>query len=122
MELFEFLLLFQSLKVALFVIAFFIFALILILRSKASANRRDKSKDVIKTLSVFKYHALMESQQETDLECTICFCEYADDDIVTKLKCNDKHIFHKDCLTQWIATGKNTCPICRATIDDSVRM
>ena len=64
-----------------------------------------------------KYHALI--SDEPDLECSICFTEYAPDDLVTHLKCNDKHIFHKDCLSQWIIQGKNSCLICRAAIDES---
>jgi hypothetical protein len=41
--------------------------------------------------------------------CSICL-EYVDKE--SKItECN--HIFHKNCIYQWINTNKNTCPLCR---------
>lgn len=37
-------------------------------------------------------------------------------DELTELKC--KHYFHHECLATWIKQGKNTCPQCRADIED----
>lgn len=113
-------LLMGTLKLVLFGVVIVVILVILILKRIKKRTRLSQSQGVIRSLVSFKYHALMESQSETDVECTICFSEYQNDDLVAKLKCNEKHIFHKECLTQWIATGKNSCPICRAAIDSSV--
>lgn len=45
--------------------------------------------------------------------CPICLCpvpEY----MATKTSCN--HVFHNDCLDQWIKYDKHTCPMCRKNI------
>ena len=42
-------------------------------------------------------------------ECSICFDEFKDNELLKQLKCS--HIFHKECLSQWLLNEKN-CPIC----------
>ncbi|KAJ5666274.1 uncharacterized protein N7477_008722 [Penicillium maclennaniae] len=44
--------------------------------------------------------------------CLICLSDYEVADEVRELnKC--KHVFHKDCIDQWLTTGRNSCPLCR---------
>ncbi|KAH8691249.1 hypothetical protein BGW36DRAFT_304662 [Talaromyces proteolyticus] len=44
--------------------------------------------------------------------CLICLSEYEAADEVRQLsKC--KHIYHKECIDQWLTTGRNSCPLCR---------
>lgn len=44
--------------------------------------------------------------------CLICLSDYEVAEEVRKLaKC--KHMFHKDCIDQWLTTGRNSCPLCR---------
>nr|XP_021148291.1 E3 ubiquitin-protein ligase Praja-2 isoform X2 [Columba livia] len=43
-------------------------------------------------------------------QCTICFCEYVKDEIITELPCH--HWFHKSCVTRWLQES-GTCPVCR---------
>ena len=52
--------------------------------------------------------------------CAICMEEYAADDMITPLSCDNKHYFHTNCVEQWIEQGKNTCPLCRQDIDKDV--
>ena len=42
-------------------------------------------------------------------QCGICMDSFFDGEMVKKLPCG--HIYHKDCLSQWIQT-KNNCPFC----------
>lgn len=53
-----------------------------------------------------------EDDQEEDetFDCTICLTEVSDGDCVGVLKCS--HIFHVDCLHQWIKR-RNVCPLCQ---------
>ena len=41
--------------------------------------------------------------------CSICLCDYDEDDEVVVLPC--QHLFHDDCLNQWIANHYK-CPLC----------
>lgn len=50
--------------------------------------------------------------------CTICYEDFKPGDQVTQLKCNEAHLFHTDCIIEWISRGENTCPLCRADIDN----
>lgn len=44
--------------------------------------------------------------------CLICLVDYETGNECRKLvKCN--HIFHKDCIDEWLTTGRNSCPLCR---------
>ena len=79
-------------------------------------RRRDLSLGIIRGIASVKFSALM-NQGESDEECSICFEAYANEDLVSKLECNSRHIFHKECLAAWVRTGKNSCPTCRAPIN-----
>ena len=50
--------------------------------------------------------------------CSICISPIDRDNSKQILKCG--HYFHHDCVTRWIDEGKNTCPICRSLIDDTI--
>jgi len=45
--------------------------------------------------------------------CLVCLCDYEIGEEARKLaKCG--HLFHKECIDQWLTTGRNSCPLCRA--------
>ena len=56
-------------------------------------------------------------------ECAICLDEFAknEDREIAELNCNNKHIFHLDCIKKWVETN-DICPMCREPIlkDDQV--
>ncbi|RHZ45940.1 RING-H2 finger protein [Aspergillus thermomutatus] len=44
--------------------------------------------------------------------CLICLSDYeAAEELRQLTKC--KHVFHRDCIDQWLTTGRNSCPLCR---------
>lgn len=44
--------------------------------------------------------------------CLICLSDYEAAEEVRQLaKC--KHLYHKDCIDEWLTTGRNSCPLCR---------
>ena len=47
-------------------------------------------------------------------DCMICMMEVKKDDIILDIEC--KHIFHKDCLFEYLNTYNHICPICRKDI------
>lgn len=54
----------------------------------------------------------VESGQET--ECTVCACLLKSGEKAKVLRCG--HGFHGECLVPWLKL-KNSCPVCRKTID-----
>jgi peroxin-10 len=50
-------------------------------------------------------------------DCAICMESFKDNDgkLVAELNCNEKHIFHADCIAEWVEK-KNECPLCRQPI------
>jgi hypothetical protein len=52
-------------------------------------------------------------------ECIICFEEFSKtpDKQLVELNCNNKHIFHLECIQKWISNPENkSCPLCREDI------
>ncbi|KAB8349762.1 hypothetical protein FH972_023776 [Carpinus fangiana] len=45
-------------------------------------------------------------------KCLVCLCDFSVREVVRRLnKC--KHLFHQECIDQWLTTGRNACPLCR---------
>ena len=60
-----------------------------------------------------------EKDQVDAAACSICLLEFSpDSDLeVVELACNEKHIFHRNCLADWVKSGNRTCPLCRQYIE-----
>ncbi|ETI27514.1 hypothetical protein G647_09705 [Cladophialophora carrionii CBS 160.54] len=44
--------------------------------------------------------------------CLICLADYEVSEEVRRLdKC--KHVYHRECIDEWLTTGRNSCPMCR---------
>jgi len=42
----------------------------------------------------------------------ICLCDYEAAEEVRQLgKC--RHLYHRECIDEWLTTGRNSCPLCR---------
>lgn len=48
-----------------------------------------------------------------DGTCALCIDEYEVGDMVVWSGLECPHVFHKECLMQWLSKGKKRCPICR---------
>ena len=53
------------------------------------------------------------AEEEELPQCTVCLCEYEDEEIIMRLPC--MHEFHDDCIKMWTQTH-TTCPICRVSL------
>ncbi|XP_017795984.1 PREDICTED: uncharacterized protein LOC108577352 [Habropoda laboriosa] len=56
----------------------------------------------------------VENGEDAIEKCTICLSEFEDCETVRRLPC--MHLFHIDCVDQWLCTNKR-CPICRVDIE-----
>ncbi len=55
-------------------------------------------------------------QLNREKECSVCLAEFKEQDKV--VQCKNKHVFHEECLSDWIKTGANIgCPVCRVEIE-----
>ena len=53
---------------------------------------------------------------KADIEtCVICQMDFKDDEEIAELNCNDKHIFHSECIKEWL-THQMICPTCRKPV------
>lgn len=48
--------------------------------------------------------------------CAVCLAEYNKKDSVIKTNCSTMHVFHTECLQEWIKMKAN-CPLCRENLD-----
>ena len=55
-----------------------------------------------------------EKDKEVD-SCVICLEEFNDQSQVAELNCSNKHIFHVNCLQEWVAKY-DVCPMCREKV------
>jgi hypothetical protein len=75
-------------------------------------------EDVKVTLSQDEFEKLDKVTNKSELEnkqCNICLEDLKEDDIIKegliKLKCN--HIYHTDCIKEWLTKQSTKCPSCR---------
>ncbi|XP_055946355.1 E3 ubiquitin-protein ligase Arkadia-like isoform X2 [Argiope bruennichi] len=83
-------------------------------------NRGASQSTIERNTLPHKYKKIMKcNENEDNLEkCTICLCEFEDDEDVRRLPC--MHLFHIECVDQWLTTNKR-CPICRVDIEDHLK-
>ena len=86
----------------------------------------DNMEDVKVTLTKEQFDKLFSetvqenNKQNYESECNICMDEYKLKDVVVKLGC--KHLFHKDCIYNWLCNERVTCPVCRKDTRDDLNM
>ena len=56
-----------------------------------------------------------DSEKENSVMCAICLEEFTHGEEVDVLPCDDNHIFHVDCIAQWLES-QTVCPVCRSII------
>ena len=85
----------------------------------------DDLQDIKVTLSKSDFNKLEKIQLNNknlidflNSQCNICMEEYKIDDHITKLKC--RHLFHKECIKDWLCKEKISCPVCRMDVREMV--
>lgn len=79
------------------------------------SNNRGATQDVIETSTLpYKFKSVMKCEENVLEKCTICLCDFEDNEDVRRLPC--MHLFHIVCVDQWLHNNKR-CPICRVDIE-----
>ena len=64
------------------------------------------------SISYFSYEDVSLEDDEDSEMCAVCICPYEEGDIrVFSKHCS--HVFHKECIFEWLIKGRNECPCCR---------
>ena len=82
-------------------------------------NWEAANNNVLSRLAVQKFGGLVNRNEDDTKSCVICYDDFTEQDDVTTLPCNAKHIFHKDCIKKWLE-NKNTCPLCNVEISEEL--
>lgn len=73
------------------------------------------SKEEIQSLEVKKYKEYVAVIDRGDIDCSICYEKYEDEDEVRVMNCAGDHAFHKTCIDKWLVKS-NRCPQCNLSI------
>lgn len=69
--------------------------------------------EILNSLNRTKYLGHHDSM---GLTCAICWSDFKDNEVVTPLSCDNRHLYHTVCIEAWIKKGNNSCPLCRKQI------
>ena len=61
---------------------------------------------------------LDEDKKKFAPHCIVCYADFKDEDQLSELACDDRHIFHTECIQKWLETDLR-CPICKKDVDGS---
>ena len=84
---------------------------------RAHSNRRKKQLTkhyLIKSMPSIAFNKKLFKDENMILdECLICMEEFKEgEDYVTPLACDARHMYHSDCIEQWLKND-NSCPFCK---------
>jgi len=66
-------------------------------------------KHIVEEMDIVTLADLTENEKETG--CAICQDQYDDENVTIRLLCG--HVFHKECVQEWLTKFFDTCPLCR---------
>ena len=90
-----------------------------VLFSTKNLSDFDKKKDnLFLEMDQYQYKHIQKYDSRKETECAICLEEFKRNDIIKEFY-NCKHIFHKDCLKDWLKRS-NTCPLCKHDLTEDI--
>jgi len=83
-------------------------------------TRRGMSEETIDavTTEVLGPKEEREQQENAQMTCMVCLCDFETGDEVKRLPCN--HTFHSACVSEWLRRSCE-CPICKLNVDRHIR-
>lgn len=82
-----------------------------------TVSNNEEYEDVKVTISEKEFNNLKCEKivsNENERECNICIDSYKEGDDIVYLPC--EHVFHKECIYNWLVKEKVNCPICRCDV------
>ena len=77
-----------------------------------------KKHDLFLEMDEYQYKHIQKYESRKETECAICLETFKGIDIIKAFyKC--EHIFHKDCLKNWLKRS-NVCPLCKHDLTEDI--
>ena len=80
-------------------------------------NVENNSPGAILERNRIKFTALEKNSHEYTYDCCSICLQESQESQEQIIKTNCHHIFHLNCLSNWVNQNKKTCPICRNTME-----
>ncbi|CAD8053099.1 unnamed protein product [Paramecium primaurelia] len=112
----------QYFKTFVLVLLWIVFSPVLICYEiyKCCKRRKEQNlekKKILKDLKEILYDQSKDHMENTD--CAICMQILQNQEKVIVLSCSEKHVFHTDCIVDWLKLNLN-CPLCRKQVIDEI--
>ena len=90
---------------------------------KSQQQRRLRQQQLISRFSIAKtvigrnkkLFSLLSAKAKESETCIICMSEFKESDEVSELNCDERHVFHAECIEKWLQTQLK-CPICKREV------
>ena len=83
-----------------------------------SSDFDKKKQDLFLEMDEYQYKHIQKYESRKETECAICLEEFKGIDIIKAFyKC--EHIFHKNCLKNWLKRS-NVCPLCKHDLTEDI--
>jgi hypothetical protein len=77
-------------------------------------NRVPLAQAAMRRIGHQSYKDTSQKSKEQDT-CIICLSNFKEDDEVSELNCDERHIFHTECLQRWLEQQLR-CPLCKKEV------
>ncbi|MCD7461040.1 RING finger protein 24 [Datura stramonium] len=82
----------------------------ILLKLHEHMNVGSRVKAFYLSINLHKYESPKSTCLESKEHCCLCLVDYCDGEDLAKIDCG--HVYHIDCIKEWIKL-KNSCPICK---------
>jgi hypothetical protein len=76
------------------------------------------SEEELNKIPTNTFKNIDDNLKDSSNKCSICQDNYNNNDNVKILKCN--HIYHSDCIDNWLGNHSHKCPYCRESAGDYI--
>lgn len=78
--------------------------------------KRYEHSETTATATIATEKALLKKDDDDELTCSICLCEYEPGERMVRLPCG--HVYHEDCISSWTRNHVR-CPLCNLDLESS---
>ncbi len=71
--------------------------------------------NAIQSLNKKAFSNVDKNNQDNMKSCAICLMDYEETDEIAELKCDQRHYFHSQCISDWLKK-KLECPLCKSPV------